>query len=55
MPAGAPGRSADILYASACLPGLLPRVVLEGHRHIDGGVLEPVPAERAVDLDADTA
>lgn len=46
------GRAAEILYASACLPGLFPPAVLGGHRHVDGGVLEPYPVQRAVDLDA---
>ena len=45
------GPLADILYASACLPGLLPPAILDGARHVDGGVLEPVPVSRAVDLD----
>lgn len=48
------GPAADILYATACLPGLLPPAVLDGHRHVDGGVLEPAPVQRAVDLDAST-
>ena len=48
------GPAQDVLYASACLPGLLPPAVLDGHRHVDGGVLEPVPIRRAVDLDAQT-
>ncbi len=48
------GPAAEILYASACLPGLLPPAVLDGHRHVDGGVLEPAPVQRAVDLDAAT-
>ena len=46
------GRAVDILYASACLPGLFPPAVLNGHRHVDGGVLEPAPVRHAVDLDA---
>lgn len=46
------GPAGDLLYASACLPGLFPPAVLGGHRHVDGGVLEPVPIRRAVDLDA---
>lgn len=46
------GSAAEILYASACLPGLFPPAVLDGHRHVDGGVLEPVPIGRAIDLDA---
>jgi len=48
------GPCADLLYASACLPGLLPPAELDGHRHVDGGVLEPVPVQRAVALDATT-
>jgi NTE family protein len=46
------GPAEDILYASACLPGLFPPALLDGVRHVDGGVLEPVPVMRAVDLDA---
>lgn len=46
------GPAAEILYAAACLPGLFPPARLDGHRHIDGGVLEPVPVGRALDLDA---
>lgn len=48
------GPAAHILYAGACLPGLFPPAVLDGHRHVDGGVLEPVPVGRALDLDAST-
>jgi NTE family protein len=48
------GQASEILYASACLPGLLPPAMLDGHRHVDGGVLEPAPVQRAVDLDAST-
>lgn len=48
------GPAAQILYAGACLPGLFPPAVLDGHRHVDGGVLEPVPVGRALDLDAST-
>ena len=48
------GPARDILYASACLPGLFPPALLAGHRHVDGGVLEPAPIQRAVDLDAST-
>jgi NTE family protein len=48
------GPAEEVLYASACLPGLLPPAILNGHRHVDGGVLEPVPVSRAVDLDATT-
>lgn len=47
----ASGPAHEILYASACLPGLFPPAVLSGHRHVDGGVLEPAPVGYAVDLD----
>lgn len=46
------GPATEILYASACLPGLFPPAELEGHLHVDGGVLEPCPAQRALELDA---
>jgi NTE family protein len=46
------GPVLEILYASACLPGLLPPTMLGGSRHVDGGVLEPVPIRRALDVDA---
>lgn len=45
------GPAHEILYASACLPGLFPPAILGGHRHVDGGVLEPAPIGYAVDLD----
>ena len=46
------GPAHELLYASACLPGLFPPVMIDGRRHVDGGVLEPVPVQRAVDTDA---
>lgn len=46
------GPAHQLLFASACLPGLFPPVVIDGRRHVDGGVLEPVPVQRAVDTDA---
>lgn len=48
------GPACEVLYASACLPGLFPPAELRGSRHVDGGVLEPVPVARAVDTDACT-
>ena len=48
------GPALDILYATACLPGLFPPAHLDGHRHVDGGVLEPVPIRRAIELDGST-
>jgi NTE family protein len=46
------GPAIDILVASAALPGVFPPVVLDGHRHVDGGVLVPVPVARAVEARA---
>jgi NTE family protein len=47
------GDPADVLAASACLPGLFPPVRLDGRLHVDGGVLCPVPLERAIALGAE--
>ena len=44
------GPAEEILAASAALPGLFPPVELEGRLHVDGGVLEPLPVGRALDL-----
>jgi NTE family protein len=44
------GPAEDILAASAALPGLFPPVEMDGHLHVDGGVLEPLPVGRALDL-----
>ena len=51
------GPAADVLVASAALPGLLPPVALTDaagtlSRHVDGGVLAPVPVQRALELGA---
>lgn len=46
------GPAREILYASACLPGVFPPAQLGGHLHVDGGVLEPCPVQRALELDA---
>ena len=48
------GRPEDVLAASAALPGLFAPVELDGHLHVDGGVLEPLPVGRALDLGAAT-
>jgi NTE family protein len=46
------GPAVDVLVASAALPGVFPPVALEGERHVDGGVLVPVPVARAIDAGA---
>lgn len=44
------GPAEDILAASAALPGLFPPVELNGRLHVDGGVLQPLPVGRALEL-----
>lgn len=46
------GPAVEVLLASAALPGIFPSVMLDGHRHVDGGVLVPVPTARAIELGA---
>ena len=46
------GDPATVLAASAALPGIFPPVELAGGRHVDGGVLVPVPTGRAFELGA---
>ena len=46
------GPAVEVLLASAALPGIFPAVPLDGHRHVDGGVLVPVPTARAVAMGA---
>lgn len=46
------GRPIEVLAASACLPGLFKPIELAGSLHVDGGVVCPVPTQRALDLGA---
>ncbi|HVF20968.1 MAG TPA: patatin-like phospholipase family protein [Mycobacteriales bacterium] len=48
------GDAQSILTASACLPGVFPPVALGDSRHVDGGVSDGVPIDRAVELGAAT-
>jgi NTE family protein len=48
----AEGDPHEILAASACLPGLFAPVPLADSLHVDGGVVCPVPTQRALDLGA---
>ena len=41
-----------ILVASASLPGVFPPVVINGSRHVDGGIAVNLPIQRARDLGA---
>jgi NTE family protein len=46
------GPIVDLLYGSAAIPGVLPPLRLDGHRYIDGGMVNPNPLRRAVELGA---
>jgi NTE family protein len=46
------GPLIDAILASCAVPGILPTVELNGEHFIDGGVVNSIPIERAVDLGA---
>jgi NTE family protein len=46
------GPLVDAILASCAVPGILPPVELNGEHFIDGGVVNSIPIERAVDLGA---
>jgi predicted acylesterase/phospholipase RssA len=44
------GDATSRLRASAALPGIFPPVVLDGDRHVEGGVGSPMPLGAAIDF-----
>lgn len=44
------GPIVEVLTASTAIPGVFPPVEIEGHFHVDGGVLHTVPVAGAMDL-----
>jgi NTE family protein len=46
------GPLVDAILASAAVPGLLPPVEIDGEHFIDGGVVNSIPLDRAVQLGA---
>ncbi len=44
------GNPAAVLLASSALPGMFPPVVIDGDRHVDGGIANNLPLQRARDL-----
>jgi NTE family protein len=46
------GPLVEAILASCAVPGILPPVELNGEHFIDGGVVNSIPIERAVDLGA---
>ena len=43
----------DRVLASCAVPGLLPSVEVEGRHYLDGGVVDSIPVQRAIELGAD--
>ncbi len=48
------GDLVDALLASTAVPGLLPPVEIDGRHHLDGGLVDSIPVDRAVLLGAET-
>jgi NTE family protein len=47
------GDLVDPILASAALPAVYPPVEIDGHRYLDGAIVNDVPVSRAVSLEAD--
>jgi NTE family protein len=48
----AAGDVVDAILASAAVPGILPPVEIGGEHYIDGGIVNSIPVDRAVELGA---
>lgn len=48
----AEGPAVEAVLASSAAPGLLPPVEIDGEHYLDGGLVDTVPVERAVELGA---
>lgn len=46
------GPLVDAILASSAVPGLLPPVVIDGEHFMDGGLVNSIPVDRAVELGA---
>jgi len=46
------GPAVDAVLASAAMPAIFPPVDIDGERYIDGGVVDNVPIQRAIDAGA---
>jgi NTE family protein len=46
------GDVVDAILASAAVPGILPPVEIGGEHYIDGGIVNSIPVDRAVELGA---
>lgn len=48
------GLLVDAVLASSAMPGLLPPVEIDGQHYLDGGLVAPIPLDRAIELGATT-
>lgn len=48
------GPLVEAILASAAVPGILPPVEISGEHFVDGGIVNSIPIERAVQLGAET-
>lgn len=48
------GPLIDAVLASSAIPGLLPPVEIDGQHYLDGGLVAPIPLDRAIELGATT-
>lgn len=48
------GSLVDAVLASSAMPGLLPPVEIDGQHYLDGGLVAPIPLDRAIELGATT-
>ena len=48
------GPLVEAVLASSAMPGLLPPVEIDGQHYIDGGLVAPIPLDRAIELGATT-
>jgi len=45
-------RLRKFVLASSCQPALMPTIEIDGHDYLDGGIMQMLPVQRAVDLGA---
>lgn len=48
------GPLVDAILASSAVPGILPPMEIDGEHYVDGGIVNSVPIERAIELGAET-
>ncbi len=46
-------RLRKFVLASSCQPALMPTIEIDGHDYLDGGIMQMLPVQRAIDLGAD--